>query len=70
MSETVKTDSISRDELLALLRKVPAALSNAFSAGIEEREFGSANRQERLMQPVHELRAAIDAALSLANKDT
>lgn len=54
------------DELVDLLRKVPSALNNTFMAGGEEREFGSATRQEQLMKPVHELQRAIEAALRKA----
>ena len=52
------------DDLRALLARVPSALSNAFGAGIEEREGGSARRQAKLMEPVDALREEIRAALS------
>lgn len=62
MSEPTEREA----ELLALLVRVPGAINNAFMAGGEEREFGSASRQERLMESVHQLRADIHAAISKA----
>jgi hypothetical protein len=41
------------------LALVPSALNNAFMAGGEEREGGSASRQERLMKSVDELRSML-----------
>ena len=52
------------DRLREILKTVPDALNSALQAGMEEREGGSANRQERYMKPVYELRAAVRAALT------
>lgn len=47
-----------------LLRRVPGALNSEFSAGMEEREGGSANRQEKLLQASEALRRDIDAFIA------
>lgn len=48
-------------ELETIVARVPDALSAAFSAGIEERDGGSARRQEKYLAPVEELRRDIAA---------
>lgn len=44
-------------EAVDLAECIPGALSSAFMAGAEEREGGSAKRQEKHMQPVDKLKA-------------
>ena len=51
-------------ELATLLERVPSALNGAFSAGVEEREGGSARRQDKYLQGPESLRREIPAALT------
>ena len=51
-------------EAVRLLERVPGALNGAFAAGTEEREGGSARRQERYSAPGDALRREIPAFLS------
>lgn len=44
------------EEAEVIISKIPGALSSQFSAGVEEREGGSARRQERYMEAGEELR--------------
>lgn len=51
-------------EVVEVLRKIPSALNSEFSAGCEEREGGSARRQERLLRPGIEIREEVRALLA------
>lgn len=68
---TLARVTAERDEAVRLLGEIGPALNDMFCAGIEEREGGSAKRQERLMRRGEELRKASLAFLSrLSRKDT
>jgi hypothetical protein len=66
--ELSKADEVSSviNNLIGLLERVPSALNGAFSAGAEEKEGGSARRQERYAKESDELRREIPEAISLA----
>jgi len=51
-----------------LIERIPAAINSAFMAGGEEREGGSANRQERYMQPADALRNEARSFTSIQEK--
>lgn len=57
-------DALDREaRLVEIVRRIPNALNQAFAAGMEEREGGSARRQAKCMEPVEALRADASAAL-------
>ena len=53
-------------DLLAVAKKVRSALNDAFSAGAEEREGGSARRQGKLQEKIEQFRAECKAAIAKA----
>jgi hypothetical protein len=55
--------------LREFLARVPKCLTHAFVAGTEEREGGSARRQEKSLAPVETLRRDIAAALQEPRHD-
>jgi len=61
LAEAMKLPEVKA--LVDVLTKVPRALNQSFSAGMEEREYGSAKRQAKCLEFVDAVRAEIDAAL-------
>ena len=47
----------------AIIKRIPSALNSHFSAGAEEREYGSGRRQAKLMEAGERLAAEARAAL-------
>jgi len=72
LSETLnraEAAEAERDRLRHIVARIPDALNRAFSAGTEEREGGSARRQDKDLDVVDRLRKDARAALTDTQED-